>query len=255
MSFPDLFRRPRATGYIFVSGRKADARFLTAKEGDTIRNATRESPWIVVEHALDGVLITDWPGTLWEAEVVDALEPQDHTGNYTRSVAIRLVRRLPAHTLFGPHGEGVAWVAERARALTPEEAETLSEHRAPEAGRLYSKAWLNWKGLSPSRREFTDWEGIIGAGGETPVSPIGRGLSAVFNCVTTRAYELLGDDCMYTDGGPEDDPNLHLVEPWGRAALALCETAMALGAPDLLPADDRAMLTEAWRALTGPGLS
>ncbi|MEZ5997321.1 MAG: hypothetical protein R3B98_01330 [Hyphomonas sp.] len=255
MSLFDRFQRPRRSGYIFVAGPKADPRFHAAKEGDTIRNASREAPWIVVEHALGGVLVTDWPGTLWEAEVVDALEPQDHTGDYTRCIAVRLGRKLPVHTLFGPHGEGVAWVADRARNLTEDEADRLSEHRAPEAGRLYSKAWLGWKGLSPSKREFTDWEGVIGAGGEPPVSPVGRGLSAVFNCVTTRAFELFGTDAMYAEDTEAEDPDLHLVEPWATASLALCEAAMALGAPELLPPDDRAILTEAWRALTGPGLS
>ena len=245
----------QTTGFIFASGRDADRRFLTAQEGDTVRNPSREAPWIVLLHSLQDVVVTDWPGILWEAEVVDALDPQGHTGDYTRCVAVRLMRRLPPHTLFGPDGEGVAWVIECARNLTPEDAEILADHRARESGQIYSKAWLRWDGLSPAKREFADWEGVIGAGGDAPVSPINRGLSAVFNCTCARAVELLGEDAMYPEGGDDDDPDLHLVDPWGEAALALCEAAMALGAPRLLPEEDRAILTEAWRALTGPRLS
>ena len=254
VSLPGL-KRKRTTGYIYVPGHTADARFLTAEAGEEIRNPTRQAPFIVVNHTLDEVLVTDWPGVLWEAEVVDALKPQDHRGNYTRAVAVRLLQQVPTHTLFGPHGEGVAWVADRARDLTHEEASLLAEARAPEAGDLYARAWLNWDGLAPDRREYTQWEGVIGVGGEAPASPIRRGLSAVFNCICSRALEADGDDAWYAGDGPEDDPDMHLVEPWATASLALIEAAMALGAPDLLSREDRDVLTAPWRRLTRPGLS
>lgn len=248
-------KRKPVTGYIYVPGGTADPRFLKASEGDEIRNPTREAPYIVVSHSTDDVLVTDWPGTLWRAEVVDALKPQGHTGDYTRAVAVRLIERVPTHTLFGSHGEGVAWVADRARDLTREEAALLAEARAPQAGQLYSKAWLNWDNLAADKRDYTEWEGIIGVGSEAPVSPVRRGLSAVFNCICARALETDGDDAWYTGDGPEEDPDMHLAEPWATASLALIEAAMALGAPDLLPVEDRAVLTAPWHRLTGPSLS
>ena len=248
-------RRKKPTGFIYVADERRDPRFATAQPGEEIRNATREAPWIVVEHKLDDVLITSWPGALWEAEVIDALAPQGHTGDYTRAVAVKLICRLPAHALFGPNGEAVAWVADRSTELSYQDAETLAYSRTPDAARLYGKAWRSWDGLSLDKQGFEDWEGVIGVGGDGPVSPVGRGLSTVFTTVVNRAMEVDGDVAMQVEDSPEPDPDIHLVEPWATASLALLEAAMALGAPDLLDEGERRILTGPWRALTGPTLS
>jgi hypothetical protein len=169
---------------------------------------------------------------------------------------VRILRRLPSHELFGPNGEAVSWIVDRSSNLTREEAEILARNRASEAGRAYSRAWQNWDQLPEDKRVFEDWEGIIGAGGTSPVSPIRRGLSAVFNAVCTRALEIDGENAWFTEDGPdEEDPDMHLIEPWAAASLCLIEAAMALGAPHLLPPEDRALLTAPWRALTAPSLS
>ncbi len=249
-------RRKRQTGFIYIADERRDLRFAGAVPGDEIRNETRDAPWIVVDRTLDGVLVTSWPGSLWEVEVLDAIRPQNHEGDYTRAVAVRILRTVPPHELFGPHGEAVAWILDRAIELTREEAETLSQHRAANAGLLYSRAWMNWDGLPDDKRVFEDWEGIIGAGGTVPVSPVGRGLSAIFNSVCATAIRLFGDNAWYTTDGPDvDDPDMHLAEPWFTASLCLIEAAMALGAPHLIPDSDRTTLTAPWRALTRPSLS
>ena len=248
--------RKRQTGFVYIADERRDLRFAGARAGDEIRNETRDAPWIVVDHALDGVLVTSWPGSVWEVDVVDAISPQNHEGNYTRAVAVRILRQVAPHELFGPNGEAVVWILDRAAQLTREDAETLSQHRAADAGRIYSRAWLSWDGLPDDKRVFEDWEGIIGAGGPAPVSPIGRGLSAIFNSVCATAIRLFGDIAWYTTDGPEvEDPDMHLAEPWYTASLALIEAAMALGAPDLLPEDARTTLTAPWHALTRSSLS
>ncbi|KCZ55910.1 hypothetical protein HY29_09905 [Hyphomonas beringensis] len=243
------------TGFVYVANSKRDDRFRTARPGDIIRNPEPEPPYIVVSHNTDDIILSDWPGTLWTAEVIDANAPQEDEGDFTRATAVRLVERLPAHTLFGPNGEAVAWVADRASGLTYQEADLLAEHRAPGAASAYAKAWLNWEGLTPSSREYTEWEGIISIGSEGPFSPVGRGLRTVFGAVVAQAWRIQGDDAMYAEGGPEEDPDLHLVEPWASAALCLVEITMALGAPGLLNAEDRKLLTDPWRTLTSPSLS
>jgi hypothetical protein len=248
--------RKRQTGFIYIADERRDLRFAGAAPGDVIRNETREAPWLVVNHTLDGVLVTDWPGSLWEAEVVDAINPQNHKGDYTRAVAVRILRQVPPHELFGPNGEAVVWILDRTARLTREEAETLSRARAPEAGALYSRAWLNWPEMPDDKRVFEDWEGVIGAGGTIPPSPVGRGLSAVFNSVCANALRAFGDNAWYTTDGPEvEDPDMHLAEPWYTAALCLLEAAMALGAPHLLSEADRKTLTAPWHALTRSSLS
>ena len=248
-------RTKKPSGFIYLAGERQDPRFTTAQPGEVIRNPTREAPWIVVEHALHDVLITHWPGTLWEAEVLEALQPQGHTGNYTRAIAVRLVRRVPPHSMFGPNGEAIAWIADRTMSLTREEAVTLSGARSPLAAALYSRAWLNWEGLAPENRDYDDWEGVIAAGQDAPISPVHRGLGAIFNVVMTRAMEVDGDAATIEEQDDDTDPDIHLVEPWATASLALLEAAMALGAPDLLTPEERGLLTRPWHALTGPSLS
>ncbi|RAN36568.1 hypothetical protein [Hyphomonas pacifica] len=243
------------TGYVYVANSKRDDRFRMARPGDIIRNDNPEPPFIVVSHTTEDIILTDWPGTLWTAEVVEDSAAQEDESDFTRATAVRLVERLPAHTLFGPHGEAVAWVADRATRLTYEEADLLTAHRAPGAARAYANAWLNWDGLTPSSREYTEWEGIISIGVEAPFSPVGRGLRTVFGAVVAQAWRVQGEDAMYTEDGVEEDPDLHLVEPWASAALCLVEVAMALGAPDLLTQGDRKLLTDPWRVLTSPSLS
>ncbi|MCA8901357.1 MAG: hypothetical protein KDA53_08900 [Hyphomonas sp.] len=250
---PFRSRKPQTqTGFLYAAAAQQDPRFAKAGPGDTIRNAKREAPWLVVNHTLDDVLVAGWPGTLWEVDVTDALQPQGHAGNYTRAVAVTLIRRLPPHTLFGPEGEAVASIVDRAAALTREEAGTLAGNRAAEAGRLYSMAWRNWDGLPACKRSFEDWEGVVGSGEGPPSSPVHSGLHAVFKAIAARAVDLDGDAAMIEEDGPESDLGAHLAEPWATAALCLIEAAMAVGAPHLLAEQDRAVLTRPWRALTGP---
>tara|TARA_R100000365_G_C2748642_1_gene80935 strand:- start:14128 stop:14895 length:768 start_codon:yes stop_codon:yes gene_type:complete len=243
------------TGYVYVANSKQDDRFRTARPGDIIRNPEPDPPYILVSHNTEDIVLSGWPGTLWTAEVLDATAQQEEDSDFTRAVAVRLVERLPAHTLFGPHGEAVAWVADRASRLSYAEAELLADRRAPDAARAYASAWLNWDGMTPSSREYTDWEGIISVGSEAPFSPVGRGLRTVFGAVVAQAWRLQGDDAMYAESGTEDDPELCLAEPWANAALCLIEITMALGAPDLLSQEDHKLLTDPWRVLTSPSLS
>ncbi len=248
--------RKRQTGFIYIADERRDLRFAGAAPGDEIRNETRDAPWIVVNHSLDGVLLTSWPGSLWEAEILDSVPSEDDTGDFTRAVAVRILKRMDLHELFGPNGQAVTWIIDRASQLTREEAETLARHRAPDAGHAYSRAWLNWDQLPEDNRDFEDWEGVIGAGDAAPGSPVRRGLSAVFNAICTSALMIDGENAWYTMDEPEvEDPDMHLIEPWASASLALIEAAMALGAPDLSQDGDRAILTAAWRALTRPSLS
>ena len=71
---------------------------------------SREPPWIIVDHSLRDVTVARWPGRLWLAQVLDRLEPQDHRGNYTRCVSVKIVREIPTHNLFGPYGDQVEQV-------------------------------------------------------------------------------------------------------------------------------------------------
>ena len=48
----------------------------------------------------------------------------------------------------------------------------------------------------------------------------------------------------------DDEGDELISEPWSTAMAALLDAAMAVGAPDLV-GDDAAVLTAAWRAVTG----
>ena len=63
-----------------------------------------------------------WPYVLWEVEGVVAVEDEEKVG--VRQLTV--VRQAPTHLCFGPQGEAVLRVVERAGRLTVDEADALS---------------------------------------------------------------------------------------------------------------------------------
>lgn len=247
----------RSKGFVYVSA-DDDSPLTDAKPGIEIRNATRRNPWIVVDHEIASITIAKWPGKLWSVEITDAVNSEDQkaTGGpplpgvgYTRAVAVLVDEELPIWTLFGPDGAAVCRIIEVARRLTTEQALTLSAHRHPDAGRAYDRAfrrWLTDQGL-PINAWDDDFDGTLDArrGKSKSGSPIMSGLRVLHSQVCKRAKSILGDAAFITD----EDENAWLVQPWQGAGRALCDAALALGAPNLIGPADRQVLTSAWGML------
>jgi hypothetical protein len=85
-------------------------------------------------------------------------------------------------------------------------------------------------------------ERVIHGGLAASPSPIGIGFTVLFGVVSRRARSLAGDAAFVID----EEGDLWLAPGWGNAAYGFLHAAMALGAPELVPPDDAAILTAAW---------
>jgi hypothetical protein len=83
------------TGFWYLTDANIDA-----DVGQVIRNAIRGPPWLIVDHSLQRVLVTAWPGRLLRVHMIDTATDDDGAGGlvadagYTRCVAIEVVERL-----------------------------------------------------------------------------------------------------------------------------------------------------------------
>lgn len=70
--FSKLFGKKRQgiIGYIYIAD--SDEGILNnVSAGQTISTKKKGPPWIVVDHGFEQMIIAQWPGTLWRAEVIE----------------------------------------------------------------------------------------------------------------------------------------------------------------------------------------
>lgn len=234
------------TGFIYLSEDKL-GQFADAEKGAVMSNPSSEPPWIIVDHCLRDVTVARWPGRLWLAQVLDRLEPQDHRGNYTRCVSVKIVREMPTHNLFGPYGEQVEQILRFAGGLDREGAERLASHRHPDAVELTSQGWHRWQALVTGKDSTPDRDmrGVVRAANNQK-SPVGHGLSLAHRAVSDAAERIDGDAAF-----EEDEAERWLIEPWAAAGSAMLETVWGLGAPKLFDVPEREKLLRAWQNRPG----
>ena len=242
-------------GYLFVAERD-DGPTAGAEAGRVLSTAGRGPPWIVVHHRLDRVGAI-WPGRLWRVRIIEAATVADqrrHGGpplasaGYTRAISVWVEEEEDAACLFGPHGAEVVRLLDAALNLDRAAAEQLAANRHPDADGARDRAWRTWldrNGVAHDRDE--DLSDTLMFGGELCDSPIKDGLLALYDVVFDRARAVDGDAA--TDSDEED---MWLLPPWNGACNALADAAMALGAPDIVRAEDRDVLLAGWRAAAVP---
>lgn len=220
--------------------------------------ASLEPPWIVVDHAIENVVVAGWPGRLLRVASVPAADDEERAAleraaanlradaGYSRVIAVDVLAELPATMLFGPNGEAVAEVLDVAGSLILGSARELAAARRPDADQAYSRAWQRWLDQQPSGGPYRDqdFDRVLAVPGAGPApSPVGDGLMLTW----TRA----ADSARRRAGPAAFSVNEHgcevLLDPWATAAAALLDAAMALGAPGLTGPDDAVLLTAAWR--------
>ena len=242
----------RNEGYVYVSDAEGGV-LAQASAGARVSLPNREPPWIVVDHAVDTVIVAPWPGRLWRVRIVDAdgVAQVSAHANYTCAVAVDVLEELPASRLFGEHGDAVCSVLARAAQLDAIQANVLARARHPDAAAAYSRAWDRWlAAVDPSSIHRGDDLGAtldIQAGSR--MSPINRGFIIIHRTVSDRAASLLGPSAFIVD----EEGDQWLEPTWSAAAAALTEAAMAFGAPTLCSEGDRIILTTAWRVATEGG--
>ncbi|XVQ15158.1 hypothetical protein ACQP1W_22300 [Spirillospora sp. CA-255316] len=266
MTGPASAPAPRARaagGFVYVPD--ADPGPMAGAEaGRRVTIPAPEPPWIVVMHSLGGLTVWNWPGRLFQVEVVPPEDPERRAridranaelardAGYTRAMSVDVVAEPPVSALFGPHGDRVVEVIEAARGLTQEGAERLASARDPRAGEAYSAAWDRWLAAQPNPEPYlgTPHEGVTAIPGARPIgtaaSPIGPGFTAVYRMAWLAAGSRgrPGIRVVVEDGETEE-----YFEPlWHHAFCAAAEAAMAFGAPHLIEDGEAAVLTAAWDA-------
>lgn len=220
----------------------------TAPVGARVRLPAYEPPYLVVDHTLDNVRGTRWPGRLLRVgvpapasdEEAAALERANENlradASFRRALMVDVLEELSPAWLFGPRGERVVEVLDAALALDAETARRLADARRPGAETAFAAAWDRWVAAQPNGAPYVgrDHSRTLSVPGAGPSgSPVGHGLIAVWSTVRDSARRVAGEAAFETD----EDGEQVLVPPWDDAAAALTEAAMALGAPDLFDTD------------------
>jgi len=230
-------------GYIYRPLDKTGS-FAGGHPGQVIANPNRDPPWIVVNHTLDDVIVATWPGRLWRAEVLDALEPQEHWGNYTRCIEIKLIEELKTEVLFGEFGACVEIVLRYASVLKFPMVRNLARFWSIEMKRIVSDGWHRWlsKTSGHDRVRVDDLSDVTAIYDGLSKSPIGEGFSLIHRCVWDSAKQEVGMSAF-----EEDDEEIWLKNPWADASNVLMAAAWAFGARDLFDHVEIEILLEGWK--------
>lgn len=218
---------------------------IDAAPGDVIGGESPEAPWIVVDHAIESVQVNRWPGRLWKAQILRPATTQPGDGaSYTRAVAVALESEVPAGRLFGPHGDKVVSIVDRASSLELDDVHALAARNNEQANAAYLKAWNAWlENPRPIADHADADDGATVSAFAKARSPVGAAFTVIHSALSARAQALLGDAALVVD---EEDGVWVLNDLWSQALGALLNAAMAVGAPHLCSTSDRLVLCEAW---------
>jgi hypothetical protein len=251
-------------GYVYVC--EPDDAMASARPGARVTTRNRRPPYIAVSDSIQALTVARWPGKLWRVRVAEpaAVSEMPAAAGIARATAVDVLNEVPAARLFGPHGDKVCAVLDRARELDWAQARSFARARHLDAGKAYSRAWSNWLlsvGVaSPFRVDFmsvvdtsplrdTDFTGVLSTSAH-PGSPVNEGLKVLHRTIRDRAAETEGGKALIIREDGEEG-----FEPvWLAACYALLEAAMAMGAPAVCEAEDRRIMCKAWNAVTSPDL-
>lgn len=206
-------------------------RLFAARERRTGRPVERrlagDEGLVVAEVATDVIL---WPFSLWRVEDLDRPLRVRPANRWVRCQAFTVVEQVPTWMVAGPSGYAVEWVISRARALTGDQVAALAAMPGDDEEPLKQALWDRW--LADHRSG----------------SPVGCGLTTLQDAVEAAARRA-GPRLFSWD---EQDEVEVLSDPaWQAASHAASGAALALGAPELLAPEERAVLARRWTHLFG----
>jgi hypothetical protein len=242
-------------GFLLV-GHDEIGPMASAQVGGRVARPKLGPPWFAVSHTLERVLLT-WPARLFRVAMLPATTPEEQANLdlaasgiradawYTRVLAVEVLEELPAWVLFGPHGERVAAIADAAAALTLAQAAALARVRHPGAAAARSRVWRRWLQSQPGRD--SDVDGDRSQTLDNEGSPIGGGMSLMFNLVWKSAKARGGPEAFRPDPQPDEEGDEILQQPWYDASTALLDAAVAESVPHLLQDNEADVLCQSWR--------
>lgn len=239
-------------GYVYYSVNE-DKRFSEAKSDDIIKNDSNRPPWIVVDHDLNSIIVTKWPGKLFEVEVLNqSNEKKINKGLvkdvlYTRTLGVKIIREIPLENLFGENGAEICQIINSTRNITEQQVISLSKFKNDDSREIYSKAWEKWidiydKESSYARDKHYDTLKIFTNNNRYSSSPIKQGLAIIANQLDLRAREILGKEAFIIDEGEE-----YLISEWADAMEKLLHAGMAKESDGLLTLEEKEILMKPCR--------
>jgi hypothetical protein len=203
-----FFKATRPDGTDFYTGTVDYGAALAS--GDTIRLDSDETEfpgpgWLhlaTVPTECDGMT---WPCRLFEVEPVgDVHHDEDHP-HKIGCREVRVLRELPAHEAFGPQGEQVAALIERARCLTAAEIKRLHAARYAAWYAASHAAWYAaWYAVRDAAR-YAAWCAARDAARDAA----GYAAYAAWYAAGYAAWSLVARDLISTDAYDT------LTRPWG----------------------------------------
>lgn len=174
-----------------------------ARIGAVIDRKTDEPPWIVVDLLPSNVLAANWPGNLWQVQILRKAPQQPMSyANYMRATAVRVTASLSITSMFDENGPAIVEVLNGVSSLTSEQANLLGGIDDSEAARIHNQIWDQW--LSANFPSFPhigeDHAGTISHGSRGAGSPVGRATSILSSELHRRARELDGDLAFVSEG-------------------------------------------------------
>ncbi len=174
-----FFKATRPDGTDFYTGTIDYGAALAS--GDTIRLDSDETEfpgpgWLhlaTVPTECDGMT---WPCRLFEVEPVGEFHHDEDHPHKIGCREVRVLRELPAHEAFGPQGEQVAALIERARCLTAAEIKRL--HAAWDAARGAARdaAWNAARDAARGAARDAAWDAAWYAAWDAAWSLVARDL-------------------------------------------------------------------------------
>lgn len=244
-SFPKISRQ----GFVYEAHDDNPIRLGAATIGQII---TQEDvpPYIVVDHHIDKVLVSRWPGRLWHVRILAAARDQPAAyAKYTRATSIEVCKELSPALLFGPEGDAISAIQDIIPSLTLAQIEHLARHATPEVEAGYDAAWKAWlEQTDPAHKHSSiRYEGVLEMGNGPSRSPLGYAFTLAHTQYCNRVKTLAGSDAFEID----EDGDKWLRAPWSEALTTLLAIIMGKGAPHLFSEQDRIVMTAAWPHLQG----
>jgi len=241
------FKKEKIQGFVYAADEDSEL-FRDAKAGDLITKQDRNPPFIVVNHTLDKIIITRWPGKLYKVEVLNPSKEKDINKGlvknvwYTRTLGIKILEEVLVEKIFGVNAQQISQVINLARNITEEQVNALSEYDTVYGRTLFAKTWDHW--LSSIDKSYVhtaeDHSNTLKffSGDQSYGSPIRDGLSIISSQFHIRVREIAGESAFFVD----EEGEISLQPKWARACEQLLHASMSYESDNLLTKMEKEIL-------------
>jgi len=245
----------RIEGFLYISDKSRDDRFIDVHQDSIIKNKSKKPPYFVVNHNINRIIITEWPGKLFFVETLSSYWRLNRNllknAGYTRANGVKILEVLELHKLFGKNGKLIKQVVDKSNNIEIDEAKILSKHLKNKSCEIYDIAWKRWLALKNIQNENS--ENYLGTSGiisnETELdqySPLGEVLSIIGNLLYKRIQQIDNENGLIVDNEGE----IRLSNLWNTTQQTLFNIAMAYENQNILNEQEKLLLLEPWNILT-----